>query len=111
MKTLLIKFTTILLIFIATILTPAQERVFRVSSVDEIKADLVTIPCEDKKRLEAVKSLFERAGATPSEVTIEKHDDVRNLVWTKKGQSSEKIIIGAHYGATFYTPRMINHQR
>ncbi len=49
-------------VFIAAIPTSAQELNFKVSTPEEIKEDFSTVPCEDKKRLEAVKSLFERAG-------------------------------------------------
>lgn len=87
----------ILIFFIAAVPTGAQESGFKVSSPEQIKEDFSTVPCEDKKRLEAVKSLFERAGVPPSEVTIDKYKDVENYVWTKKAESSEKIVIGAHY--------------
>jgi putative aminopeptidase FrvX len=53
--------------------------------------------CDDKQRLEAVKSLFERAGAPSADVTIDKHKEVENFVLTRKGDSSEKIVLGAHY--------------
>jgi Zn-dependent M28 family amino/carboxypeptidase len=87
----------VLILFIAAITTSAQEPGFKVSTPEEIKEDFSAVPCEDKQRLEAVKSLFERAGVPSSEVTIEKYKDVENFVWTKKGESSEKIVIGAHY--------------
>ncbi|HEU0253910.1 MAG TPA: M28 family peptidase, partial [Pyrinomonadaceae bacterium] len=86
-----------LVLFIATIATGAQDVSLKVSTPDEIKEDFSAVPCEDKKRLDAVKSLFERAGLPPSEVTIDRHKDVENFVWTKKGESSEKIVVGAHY--------------
>ncbi len=53
----------VLIFLIASISAGAQDAGFKVSSPEEIKEDFSTIPCEDKKRLEAVKSLFERAGA------------------------------------------------
>jgi len=84
-------------LFLAAIPTSAQEANFKVSTPEEIKEDFTTVPCEDKKRLEAVKSLFERAGIPSSEIKIDKYKDVENLVWTRKGESSEKIVIGAHY--------------
>jgi Zn-dependent M28 family amino/carboxypeptidase len=87
----------VLIFFIAAIPTGAQESGFRISSLEQIKEDFSTVPCEDKKRLEAVKSLFERAGVPSSEVTIDKYKDVENFVWTRKGESAEKIVIGAHY--------------
>ena len=87
----------ILIFFIAAVPTGAQEAAFKISSPEQIKEDFSTVPCEDKKRMEAVTSLFERAGLPSSEVTIDKYKDVENYVWTKKGESSEKIVIGAHY--------------
>jgi Zn-dependent M28 family amino/carboxypeptidase len=77
--------------------TGAQDSGAKISSLEQIKEDFSTVPCEDKKRLEAVKSLFERAGAPASDVTVEKYKDVENFVLTKKGKSSEKIVVGAHY--------------
>ena len=90
----------VLIFLIVAIPAGAQEPRFKVSTPEEIKEDFSTIPCDDKKRLEAVKSLFERAGIPPSEVTIAKFKDVENFVWTRKGQSDEKIVIGAHYDKT-----------
>jgi Zn-dependent M28 family amino/carboxypeptidase len=86
-----------LIIVTAAISTNAQEVNFKLSSPEEIKEDFTTVPCEDKKRLEAVKSLFERAGVPSSEIKIDKYKDVENFVWTRKGESSEKIVLGAHY--------------
>jgi Zn-dependent M28 family amino/carboxypeptidase len=86
-----------LIFFLATIPTGAQDAGIKLSTTDQIKEDFVTVPCDDKKRLEAVKSLFERAGAPSSDVAIDKHKNVENFVVTKKGESSEKIVVGAHY--------------
>ncbi len=87
----------VVVLFIAAIPTSAQEANFKVSTPEEIKEDFTTVPCEDKKRLEAVRSLFERAGVPSSEIKIDKYKEVENLVWTRKGESSEKIVLGAHY--------------
>ena len=87
----------ILVFFVAAIPAGAQETVFKVSTPEQIKEDFNDVPCDDKKRLEAVKSLFERAGVPSSEIKIDKYKDVENFVWTKKGESAEKIVIGAHY--------------
>src|SRR6266545_7847143 len=77
--------------------TTAQDSGIQVSSPEQIKEDLVKVPCDNEERLAAVRSLFERAGASPSDVTIDKYTDVENLVVTKKGESAEKIVVGAHY--------------
>lgn len=83
-----------LVFFIAAIPTGAQESSIKVSTQEQIKEDFSTVPCDDKQRLEAVKSLFERAGAPSADVTIDEHKDVANFVLTKKGDSSEKIVFG-----------------
>jgi hypothetical protein len=54
-----------LVLLIVAIPTGAQNPSFKVSTTEEIKADFSAVPCEDKKRLDAVKSLFERAGVLP----------------------------------------------
>lgn len=75
----------------------AQDSSLKISTPEQIKEDFAAVPCEDRDRLAAVKSLFERAGVSPSEVTIDKHKRVENLVVTIKGVSPEKIVVGAHY--------------
>ncbi len=75
----------------------AQDSDFKISTLEQIKEDFVTVPCADKERLAAVKSLFERAGAPPALITSDVHKNVENLVITIKGASNEKIVIGAHY--------------
>ena len=69
----------VFIFLIAAIPAGAQESDVKVSTPDQIKEDFNTVPCEDKKRLESVKSLFERAGVPSSEITIDKHKDVENL--------------------------------
>jgi len=86
-----------LVFFLASIPTGAQDSTVKVSSPEQIKEDFSAVPCEDKKRLDAVKSLFERAGAPSADVSMDEHNDVDNFVVTKKGESSEKIVLGAHY--------------
>ena len=51
----------VVVLFTAAIPTSAQELNFKVSTPEEIKEDFTTVPCDDKKRLEAVKSLFDIA--------------------------------------------------
>src|SRR4030095_11892079 len=41
--------------------------------------------------------IFERAGVPASDLSIDQYKDVENLVVIKKGESSEKIVLGAHY--------------
>jgi hypothetical protein len=86
-----------LVLLLAAVPTSGQNPGIRISSLEQIKEEFASVPCEDKERLAAVKSLFERAGVAPSDVTIDKYKDVENLVVVKKGESSEKIVVGAHY--------------
>ena len=69
----------------------------KVSTPEDIAKDFAAVPCDDKDRLAAVRALYESAGATASDITMDQHDNVENLVVTKKGASPEKIVIGAHY--------------
>lgn len=87
----------VLAFLIAPVLIRTQDSSVKISTPEQIKDDFNAVPCDDKKRLEAVKSLFERDGVPSADITIDDHKDVQNLVLTKKGQSSEKIVIGAHY--------------
>ena len=64
------------LIFITAISIGAQNPGLKFSSPELIKEDFSSVPCDDKKRLEAVKSLFDRAGAPSSDVAIDKYKDV-----------------------------------
>lgn len=95
------KFSKILPSFLILILATfsfAQETT-KVKKVDEnsIKIDVEKVVCENKGRLEAVKSLFKEKGATDKEIKIVDFGHVKNLIVTKKGISDEIVIIGAHY--------------
>lgn len=87
---------TILLLFALTPLG-AQQNQLEISSTDQIKAEFDSVPCKDDDRLRAVKALFEKMGAPASDISIENHKDVENLVVRKQGNSRETIVIGAHY--------------
>ncbi|HSD15747.1 MAG TPA: M20/M25/M40 family metallo-hydrolase [Thermomonas sp.] len=71
-----------------------------VSTPEDIAQDFAAVPCDDKDRLAAVRALYERAGALPSDIARDRHDGVENLVVVKKGASAQKIVIGAHYDKT-----------
>lgn len=85
------------LLLLASIPVVAQDASSKLSSLDDIRKDIDAVPCDDAQRLAAVRAMFERAGAPASEITLDKHGDVENLVVVKKGESPEKIVIGAHY--------------
>lgn len=87
----------VLLLLLPSVFTEAQESTTKISTVEELKEEFGTVPCENRDRLQKVKSLFERVGTPPSDITIDKYKEVENLVVIKKGASSEKIVLGAHY--------------
>ena len=89
-----------LALLLATLPVLAQDAPSKVSTPEDMARDFAAVPCEDKDRLAAVRALYERAGAPLSDITIDRHEHVENLVVTKKGESSEKIVIGAHYDKT-----------
>ncbi len=74
----------------------------RISTSEEIKSEFDSVPCKNGDRLKAVKSLFEKMGAKPEEITVEKIRSAENVVITKPGtdNSQEKVVIGAHYDKT-----------
>jgi Iap family predicted aminopeptidase len=74
----------------------------RLSTADEIKSEFNSVPCKNGDRLKAVKALFEKMGANPEAIMIEKGRGVENVIVRKPGAngSSEKIVIGAHYDKT-----------
>jgi putative aminopeptidase FrvX len=73
-----------------------------ISPREEIKAEFDSVPCKNSDRQKAVKALFEKMGAQPEEITVEKVKGVENVVVRKASSngSAEKIVIGAHYDKT-----------
>ncbi len=74
-----------------------QGSAISISTREEIKEEFSTVPCKNKERLQAVKALFEKVGATANDITIEKIKGVENILVKKAGATEEKIIVGAHY--------------
>src|ERR1051325_1059943 len=74
-----------------------QQNQVTLSTPESIKTEFDSVPCKDEDRLNAVQTLFERMGAAPSEISLEKHKNVVNVVVRKQGSSPEIIVIGAHY--------------
>jgi Zn-dependent M28 family amino/carboxypeptidase len=75
----------------------AQEKGIRISTPEQIKEEFKTVPCKDSERLDGVKALFEKMGATSSDISMEKYKDVENLMVRLPGDTDEKIVVGAHY--------------
>ena len=44
----------------------------RISTPEEIRSEFDSVPCKNGDRLKAVKSLFEKMGAKPEEIAVEK---------------------------------------
>ena len=78
----------------------AQDPATTLATADDLQKDFASVPCDDKDRLAAVRALYEGAGVPASDITLDQHDDVENLIVVKKGASPEKIVIGAHYDKT-----------
>lgn len=49
----------------------------RISAREEIKAEFDSVPCKNGDRLKAVKALFEKMGAKPEEIAVEKGRELK----------------------------------
>jgi len=65
--------------------------------VDDIASEMQMHVCKNDERLEAVKRLFKRMGASDNDLKVEDLRSVQNLTITKKGKTNETVIVGAHY--------------
>src|SRR5262245_15592826 len=76
-----------------------RKSAVRLSTPEEIKSEFDTVPCKNNERLNAVKALFEKMGASPEKITVEKFGSTQNVVIRIPGieNSTEKVVIGAHY--------------
>jgi Iap family predicted aminopeptidase len=85
------------LIVLAASPSGAQQPQPSLATADEIKAEFAAVPCKNEDRLNAATALFEKMGAPASDISVDKHGSVENLVVRKQGSSQELIVIGAHY--------------
>jgi Iap family predicted aminopeptidase len=71
----------------------------RISTPEELRSEFDSVPCKNGDRLKTVKALFERMGAKPEDVAVEKVRGVENVVIRKAAanETAEKMVIGAHY--------------
>lgn len=92
-----VKYLLLALVLLMASTANAQPQKVKVSTEADIKEDVNSNVCKNDDRLEAVKKLFKKMGATDADLKIEKVKNVENLVVTKKGKTDETIIIGAHY--------------
>jgi hypothetical protein len=74
-----------------------QRPTVRLATPEQFKEGFAAVPCKNEERFAAAKALFERAGVPPSDISVDKYKDVENLVVIKKGESEERIVVGAHY--------------
>jgi Zn-dependent M28 family amino/carboxypeptidase len=90
---------TFILLLTLTVFVQKQTTV-KLSTENDLKADIELAPCKDKERLGAVKKLFSKMGADEKDISVEKFKNVENVVLTKKGETDETIVIGAHFDKT-----------
>lgn len=75
-----------------------QARKSPFSTPEQMMEDIKAVPCKgNPERLAAVKSLFEKMGAPASAISVEKINNVENIVIRKPGSTPEIVVIGAHY--------------
>ncbi len=68
------------------------------STQTQLQEDIAAAPCKgNSERLKAVRALFEKMGARPSDISVEKLKDVENVTVLKRGSTPELIVVGAHY--------------
>lgn len=91
--------TALLIIVFLSLISAAnaQKRGLDIVSDAQIKADMELAPCDDQKRLDAVKQLFRKYGAQETAISVEDFGKVRNVVIKKPGKTDETVIVGAHY--------------
>ncbi|HEY1070955.1 MAG TPA: M20/M25/M40 family metallo-hydrolase [Thermomonas sp.] len=82
---------------------PADRAGPPMATPDDIAQDVLAVPCDNAQRQAAVRALYERMGANPADLRVERFSDrggVENLVLVKPGRSPDTIVIGAHYDKT-----------
>ena len=65
--------------------------------VADITSEMQMHVCKNDERLDAVKRLFKKMGATDEDLKVDDFGKVQNLTITKKGRTGETVIVGAHY--------------
>lgn len=76
----------------------AQNDSIKISTEQELMADVAQHVCKNKERQQSVVDLFKRLGVAEKDIEIKKYKNkVTNVLVTKKGKADEKIVVGAHY--------------
>ncbi|HLG17102.1 MAG TPA: M20/M25/M40 family metallo-hydrolase [Blastocatellia bacterium] len=83
--------------FSASIASAALQSGPVVSTLEQVKEDFNSVPCKNSQRQSAAVALFEKMGAAPSEISVERFKGVENIVVRKPGTSDGIIVVGAHY--------------
>lgn len=76
---------------------PVSAQTVKIATAEELSRDVKLVPCAGADRLDAVQKLFISMGAQPSDISVEDRKGTKNLIVTKKGTSSDVIIVSAHY--------------
>lgn len=75
-----------------------QARKSAFSTPEQLQEDIKAVPCKgNSERLAGVKTLFEKMGAPASAISVEKINNVENIIIRKPGSTPETVVIGAHY--------------
>ena len=78
--------------------TGQQQRKATFSTPEQIQEDIKAVPCKgNTERLAGVKALFMKMGAGVSDISVEKLNNVENVVVRKQGSTPGLIVVGAHY--------------
>ena len=76
----------------------AQTRKATFSTPEQMQEDIKAVPCKSNtERLAGVKALFMKMGAAASDISVDKINNVENVVVRKQGSTPETVVIGAHY--------------
>ena len=67
---------------------------------EKFKAQIKKVDCDNRDRLESVRSLFADLGVNPDDIVVEDFEKVKNITVTVPGKSDETIVVGAHYDKT-----------
>jgi Zn-dependent M28 family amino/carboxypeptidase len=89
--------SALFLLFAFTAVSSRAQESAKISTEAEIKEDIALNVCKNDERLEAVKKLFKKMGATDADIKVEKIKNVENVIVTKKGKTEETVVVGAHY--------------
>ncbi len=96
-RTIIASVAVSLFFFLFPHVPKAQEPGSRIFTVEDIQGELATVPCKNDDRLRAVQDLFRKVGSPEANMSVEQYRNVQNLVVRKQGDTSERIVIGAHY--------------